>query len=291
MKKSGIGLLYTYGIRFAPLANNAAKSAGIPCMNIINGAGSLFISDGLAGAAKRMLILPYIRLSLRYSSRIVFQNTDDRALFTKLRLGRDTRYMTVRGSGVNTERFPVFPLPKAHVFGYLSRLNPEKGIDELLHAFETVLHSYPDARLRLAGEPDGIEGTKTEELLQRLCASGSAEYLGEISDVPAFLKTLRYFVFPSYREGTPRATLEAMSCGRPVITTDTPGCRETVKDGYNGLLVPVRDTQALAQAMLRFCEDEALTAQMGKNARAFVEEMFDVFVINHSLLGEVKNLY
>ncbi|MBQ6020641.1 MAG: glycosyltransferase, partial [Clostridia bacterium] len=165
IREKRIGLVYSYGIRFAPLANIAAKRAGIPCMNIINGAGSLFITQGTRGDVKRALILPYIRYSLSYSSLIVFQNEDDRALFSSLRLGKRERYLTVHGSGVNTERFPQAPLPKARVFGFLSRMNPEKGVDELLRAFERLLNDYPDAKLRLAGESDGIAGTKTESLL------------------------------------------------------------------------------------------------------------------------------
>ena len=197
VKENGIGLLYSYGIRFAPLVNNAAKQAGIPCMNVINGAGSLFITGGFKGKVKRALILPYIRVSLRHSSRVVFQNHDDRDMFLSLRLVREGQYINVRGSGVNTERFPQYPLPKELVFGYVSRLNPEKGIDELLRAFRNVLRTYPDAKLRLAGEPDGIEGTPAWTLLNDLCKQGSAEYLGEISDVPSFLQTIRCFVFPS----------------------------------------------------------------------------------------------
>ena len=291
VKEKHIGLLYSYGIRFAPLANNAAKQAGVPCMNVINGAGSLFITQGVKGDLKRLLILPYIRVSLKRSARVVFQNQDDRALFLSRRLAREEQIITVHGSGVNTGRFPVFPLPEERVFGFCSRLNPEKGIDELLRAFETVLRTYPDARLRLAGEPDGIENTPTEALLRRLCGTGAIEYLGEIDNVPEFLRTLRYFVFPSYREGTPRAVLEAMSCGRPVITTDAVGCRETVTDGYNGLLVKSRDDKTLAEAMLRFCGDDALTERMGRNARTVAEETFDVYAVNRALLDEVKKLY
>ena len=290
VKKQKIGLLYTYGIRFAPLANNAARRAGIPCMNVINGLGSLFITQGARGTLLRAVVLPYIRASLGYSSRMVFQNQDDRALFASLRLGKEARYLNVGGSGVNVQRFPVFPLPKERIFGYVSRLNPEKGIDELLRAFENVLKIYPDARLRLAGELDGI-APETKALLDRLCESGEAEYLGEISDVPSFLQTIRYFVFPSYREGTPRATLEAMSCGRPVVTTDTTGCRETVTDGDNGLLVKARDEATLRQAMLRFCEDDAMTERMGRRSREIAEERFDVYAVNRVLIGEIKKLY
>ena len=291
VREKHIGLLYSYGIRFAPLANNAAKQAGIPCMNVVNGAGSLFITQGTVGALKRLLILPYIRASLKYSSRVVFQNRDDRALFLSKRLVREEQVINVKGSGVNTERFPVAPLPKERVFGFCSRMNPEKGIAELLRAFEKVLRTYPDAKLRLAGESDGFEGTPTEALLDRLCGAGSVEYLGEVDDVPGFLSTLRYFVFPSYREGTPRAVLEAMSCGRPVITTDAVGCRETVTDGYNGLLVKPRDDDTLTDAMLRFCADDAMTEQMGRNARTVAENDFDVHAVNRVLLGEVQKLY
>ena len=290
IKEKRIGMLYSYGIRFAPLTDNTAKKAGIPCMNVINGAGSLFITQGFRGALQRLLILPDIRFSLRNSARVVFQNADDRSLFLSRRLVREAQTLQVRGSGVNTARFPVFPLPRETVFGYCSRLNPEKGIGELLWAFENVLSAYPDAKLRLAGEIDGIAGADLQRM-ERLCAAGSAEYLGEISDVPSFLRACRCFVFPSYREGTPRAVLEAMSCGRPVITTDAVGCRETVRDGYNGLLVPPRDADALRSAMLRFCAGEADAEAMGKNARRLAEERFDVFAVNRTLLAEVKKLY
>ncbi|MBR0510510.1 MAG: glycosyltransferase family 4 protein [Clostridia bacterium] len=292
VRELGVGLLFSYGIRFAPLANNAARSAGIPCMNVINGAGSLFGAEGAAGKLKRLAILPYIRFSLRYSSRIVFQNLDDRRQFASLRLGREARYLNVNGSGVNADRYPAYPLPEARIFGYTGRLNPEKGIGELLCAFEKVLETCPDAKLRLAGEPDGIADTPAQARLDRLCASGQVEYLGEIDDVPGFLRSIRYFVFPSYyREGTPRVILEAMSCARPVITTDATGCRETVRDGYNGLLVKARDVESLTAAMLRFCGDDDMTAEMGRNSRIFAKEKFDVYAVNRVLTDEIKKLY
>lgn len=290
VRERNIGLVYSYGIRFAPLANNCAKAAGIPCMNVINGAGNLFIAKGIKGAVKRALILPYIRYSLRYSSRIVFQNDDDREMFRALRLGRSDRYMNVNGSGVNTARFPVFPLPEDRVFGFLGRVNPEKGVDELLRAFKNVLAVYPDARLLIAGESDGIAGTPTETLLNGLCETGAAVYLGEISDTPEFFKKIRCFVFPSYREGTPRVNLEAMSCGRPVITTDATGCRETVTDGVNGILVKPRDVETLTNAMLRLCENGEEAAMMGQNSRKTAEIKFNVHNINSELIASVKEL-
>lgn len=283
-------LIYSYGIRFAPLANNAARAAGLPCMNVINGAGSLFISDGIAGKLRRRLVLPYIRLSLRRSSRVVFQNYDDRDLFLSLRLVKESQCLNVNGSGVNVERFPELPLPEQPVFGFCSRLNPEKGICELLRAFDAVHKEYPAARLLLAGEPDGIQGTPEEALLKRLCEEGSAEYAGEITDVVSFLGRCRYFVFPSYREGTPRATLEAMACGRPVITTDATGCRETVKNGENGLLVKPRDEDSLREAMLRFCGETLPVAEMGHASRKIAEERFNVFAVNRVLVEEICKL-
>ena len=289
VKKEGIGLVFSYGIRFAPLANNSARRAGVPCMNVINGLGNLFIADGAAGAVKRAAILPYIGASLGYSSAIVFQNRDDREVFRSMRLGRESCYMSVRGSGVNTSRFPVLPLPEERVFGFLSRMNPEKGICELVSAFKTVLKDYPDAKLLLAGEQDGISPSCQAEL-DGLIEQGSAEYLGEISDVISFYRRIRYFVFPSYREGTPRVSLEAASCGRPVITTDAVGCRETVRDGYNGLLVTPRDSGTLAGAMLRFCAEPELAERMGRNARGFIEDNFDVYSVNAELIKKIKEI-
>ncbi|MCR5783506.1 MAG: glycosyltransferase family 4 protein [Clostridia bacterium] len=289
VSQDAIGLLFSYGIRFAPLANNSAKRAGIPCINVINGLGNLFIERGKSGAAKRAAILPYLKASLSYSSRIIFQNYDDRDLFYSLKLGSPHQYLNVCGSGVNTARYPVCPLPHKKVFGFLSRLNPEKGIHELLSAFENVLTQYPDVRLILAGELDGIR-SETEDLLGKLIESGSADYLGEIDDVRPFFNEVRYFVFPSYREGTPRVNLEAMSCGRPIITTDAPGCRETVRDGVNGLLVKVRDVETLEKAMLRFCDDDDMTARMAEQSRKIAEEKFDVHSVNRILLGEIQKV-
>ncbi|MCR5042127.1 MAG: glycosyltransferase family 4 protein [Clostridia bacterium] len=281
-----VRLLFSYGIRFAPLVNISAKAAGVPCVNVINGAGSLFITQGLQGAAKRSVILPYIRSALDYSSRIFFQNSDDLELFASLRLGKRERYVQVDGSGVNTQRFPALPLPKERVFGYLGRVNPEKGFCELLDAFRFVHDRFPDARLLIAGELDGI-GSETQLLLDKLTARGAAEYLGEIDDVASFMERIRYFVFPSYREGTPRVTLEAMSCARPIITTDAVGCRETVRDGFNGLLVKPGDVATLADAMLLFCSDDALTEKMGMNSRSLAVEKFDVFKTNRVLIDTV----
>ncbi len=291
VKQRNIGMLFSYGIRFAPLTNNAARQAKVPCINVINGAGNLFIAEGFTGKLKRRLVFPYIRASLKYSSCVVFQNEDDLRQFLSLRLVKKAQTIQVHGSGVNTGRFPLLPLPRERVFGFLSRLNPEKGITELLQAFERVTEAYPDARLKLAGETDGIEGTPAQELLDRLCKNGSAEYMGEISDVPSFMRSIRCFVFPSYREGTPRAVLEAMSCGRPVITTNAIGCRETVTEGYSGTLVPPRDARALYDAMLCFCDETFNAEEMGRNARAAAEEKFDVYAVNRALLGEIQKRY
>ncbi len=291
VRRYEIGLLFSFGIRFAPLCAGSAKRAGIPCINVINGLGHLFVEHGAAGLALRTAVLPYLRTSLRYSSRIVFQNYDDRKLFGQFKVGSPRQFMNVCGSGVNTGRFPVCPLPEERIFGFLSRMNPEKGIQELLSAFPKVLSEYPDARLILAGELDGLL-PESEVQLGRLIDNGAVEYLGEIDDVLSFFKKIRYFVFPSfYREGTPRVNLEAMSCGRPVITTDSPGCRETVQDGVNGLLVKPRDVASLENAMLRFCADDEMTAQMGVQSRKIAEEKFDIFKVNNKLLGEIKKLY
>lgn len=291
IKKRGIGLLYSYGIRNAPLVNLAAKKAGVPCINTINGAGSLFISDGVKGELKRMLIQPYISMCLRYSSRVFFQNSDDRELFVSRHLVDETKCIQVCGSGVNTSRFPVYPLPEGRIFGYCSRLNPEKGIYEMLSAFSDVIKKYPDAFLRLAGELDGIDGTPAAEIMDELIKSGHAEYLGEISDVPGFQKSIGCFVFPSYREGLPRAVLEAMSCGRPVITTDVTGCKETVIDGYNGILVKVKDIPTLRDAMLSFCNGTVSAEEMGKNSRTLAEQKFNVYAVNRIIIDEIKKFY
>jgi glycosyltransferase involved in cell wall biosynthesis len=170
-------------------------------------------------------------------------------------------------------------------FLMIGRLILEKGVIDFVEAARRVRFACPGVRFVLVGGLDPKPGSLTKEDVRAWVAEGIIEWAGEVGDVRPFLREASAFVLPSYREGVPRSTQEAMAIGRAVITTDVPGCRVTVRDGVNGFLVPPRDPEALARAMMRFVHDRELAVTMGAESRRIAEADFDVHVVNARLLG------
>jgi len=170
------------------------------------------------------------------------------------------------------------------VFLFIGRLLREKGVEELVEAARIVRASHPNVRVRLAGGFDVNPGSFDTDHVARHAWHDAVELLGHITDVSGELARSTVFVLPSWREGKPRSTQEALAMGRAVITTDVPGCRDTVIDGQNGFLVPLRSPAALAAAMLRFVEDPDLAAIMGARSRALAEKQFDTRKINAGII-------
>ena len=214
-------------------------------------------------------------------------------------VGYDQHIVQVPGSGVDINHFRQQPLPKgATVFLMVARMMRDKGVYEFVRAAEIVREKYPDAIFRLLGklETDNPTGVPEEQCLA-WAKSGLIEYLPETRDVRPHLAEASIFVLPSYyREGLPRTLLEALAVGRPLLTTDMPGCREPVDVGLNGWLVPPRDSDALAERMIAMIENPDMVAEMAKNSRARAVERYDVEKVNQTLLecmlltkGDTKN--
>ena len=165
----------------------------------------------------------------------------------------------------------------------IARLLREKGIFEYVEAARAVKCQYPQARFILLGGLDPNPGALSREKAQSWVDERVVEWPGHVAVRP-WLEQASVYVLPSYREGVPRSTQEALAMARPVITTDVPGCRETVIEGDNGFLVPVRDTKALAAKMVTFIENPTLIARMGKRSRELAEKRFDVHKINAELV-------
>jgi glycosyltransferase involved in cell wall biosynthesis len=196
-----------------------------------------------------------------------------------------TKAIVVAGSGVNTADFAQTPLPEAPVFLLMARLIPEKGIREYVAAARTVRRSTPDARFLLAGWVESRHGAISMAELESWREEGVVEYLGVLDDVRAAIARAAVYVLPSYyREGVPRSILEAMSMGRPIITTNLPGCRETVRSDENGILVEPRDAASLASAMLRLASNSAARASMGEASRRLAEGRFATEHVNAAML-------
>lgn len=260
----------------------AARLLGIPVISMVTGVGYMMIE---AAGLKRRLVQGFARrlyaAALSGNRAVIFQNDDDVADFVNAGIVASAKVRTVRGSGVNLDHFAPVPLPQAPVFLMISRLLVTKGVREYAAAAAAVRRQYPEARFLLVGGPDnGPDGIPEGEAAQWK----DVEYLGVKPDVRPSIAEAAVYVLPSYREGTPRSVLEAMAMARPVITTDVPGCRETVRDGENGILVPARDAEALRDAMIRMIEDKEAREHMAQASLRMVRELFDVRKVNQDLL-------
>ncbi|MDK9688104.1 glycosyltransferase family 4 protein [Halomonas sp. LC1] len=254
---------------------------------LITGLGYAFTGEavGKRGLVQRLARGLYTQ-ALKRANLVFFQNPDDEALFRELGLLKaSVPSCVVNGSGIDTRRFDVVPLTnQAPTFLLIARLLGDKGIREYVAAAAHVRERYPKAVFRLVGGLDENPDSITRQELDQWVAEGNIEYLGRLEDVRPAIAGCSVYVLPSYREGTPRTVLEAMAMGRAIITTDAPGCRETVVEGDNGLLVPVKSVEALATAMQRFIEHPELAMSMGKRSRAIAEKKYDVHKVNAVML-------
>lgn len=227
------------------------------------------------------------RFALSRAHLVLFQNPDDQALFVKEGLLQDyTVSAVVAGSGVDLDHFSPLPTPK-NDFGFLmiGRLLRDKGVEEFARAALCLKQRYPHVRFDLVGYIDPSPASLTVEELDRF-VQGGLNYVGRLEDVRPALANCNVYVLPStYREGVPRSVLEAMSVGRAIITTDMPGCRETVVEGINGFLVPPRDADSLMEAMDRLISDPELANRMGVESRQLAEQKFDVHKVNADILA------
>jgi glycosyltransferase involved in cell wall biosynthesis len=280
-------LVLTYTIKPVIYGSLAARVAGVPRVcSIITGLGYSFGTATWRQRALNPVVRSLFRFALSHNEVVFFQNPDDLRQFVDAGLASDRQAVLVNGSGVDLEHFRVAPLPEGTpVFLLTTRLLWEKGVGEYVAAARSLKAKYPTARFRLLGPLDPNPAAVSRVQLDAWTTEGVIEYLGSTNDVRPAIADASVFVLPSaYREGTPRSILEAMSMGRPIITTDAPGCRETVRRDENGFLVPMSDWTALADAMERFLRDPERVAPMGARSRAIAEEKYDVHLVNRMMM-------
>jgi glycosyltransferase involved in cell wall biosynthesis len=288
LRRLGPDLLFAYTSKPVIYGTIAARLARVPrVFALITGLGYAFTGSGeLARRLTRQVTSVLYRASLRATDGIFFQNPDDLDEFRRRAIVSDRqRLYRVNGSGVDSSHFRCSPPPLAPpTFLLIARLLRDKGIYEYVEAARRLRPRYPAARFRLLGPTDSNPAAVSPRDLAAWRAEGVIEYFPETSDVRPHLAASTAYVLPSYREGMPRTVLEAMSTGRAIITTDAPGCRETVIPGDNGFLVPVGNAAALADAMERLIVEPALARTFGARSRALAEERFDVRRINAEML-------
>lgn len=281
---------FSYAAKTNAWGMPAAALAGIPIrIAMVEGLGYAFTdgSDGRRNFRQRLLaglLAMLYRLAFQCAHKVVALNPDDaRDLQSLCGLGPE-KIELLGGIGVPLEDWPPHPPHLSPVtFTLVARMLREKGVFEFIEAARRVRQHHPDARFHLLGGLDSNPGAIRTETIAAWVEEGLVEWPGQV-DVKPWLARCSVFVLPSYREGVPRSTQEAMAMARPVITTDVPGCRETVEDGVNGFMVPPRDVATLAQAMERFIREPALIGQMGKESRRLAEARFDVREANRRLM-------
>jgi glycosyltransferase involved in cell wall biosynthesis len=284
-RKPDVVLAYTIKpVIWAGLALRGSKNVGFYAL--ITGLGFAFQGQSKLRRALTVLASFLYRSSLKNSAGIIFQNPDDQSMFVRQKIADPYRCHIVQGSGVDLQQFPAVPPPsQGVVFLTMARLIAAKGLREFARAAELVKKKYPEAVFKLLGSVDPSPDRVPLEEVTYWQKSGILEYLGSTDDVRAILKECHIYVLASYHEGMPRTVLEAMATGRPILTTDAPGCRETVIQGENGYLVPVGDPKALAERMIWFIENRMEWNRMGRRSRELAEEHFDVHEVTRQLLA------
>ncbi|MEH6784695.1 MAG: glycosyltransferase family 4 protein [Alcanivorax jadensis] len=289
---SKINAEYVFGYTVKPVIYGTLASwvARIPNrFALITGLGYAF--TGEPTGPRRLLrrfIQSLYRFSLSRADKVFFQNPDDESLFRELGLLKQSvPSCIVNGSGVDVSEYQVSQLPSQPVFLLIARLLGDKGVREYAAAAMEVRSSYPNARFLLVGWIDDNPDAISQSELDGWVEDGVIEYLGKLSDVRPAISKSSIYVLPSYREGTPRTVLEAMAMGRAIITTDAPGCRETVVDADNGFLVPVQNVSALVDAMVKMVLSPETVASMGRRSRLIAEEKYDVHNVNAVMLREM----
>ena len=257
---------------------------------LIAGVGSVFLSDSMKSRIIKRILCAEYRFGLRKCPYIFFQNQDDVNLFAESRIIRKQRIAILRGSGVNLDKFQVQKLPQQFRILCIARLIKDKGVFEYLEACKEIKKRHPEIRCLLVGPYDTNPSAIQPEELNSYLADGTVEYFGEQSDVRPFFADASVFILPSYREGTPKTVLEAMASGRAIITTNAPGCRETVTDGVNGFLVPVKDIKSIVEAVEQLYANPALLKRMAESGRKMVEELFDVKKVNQTIAETMRLL-
>lgn len=229
------------------------------------------------------------KLALYFNQIVLFQNQDDQRLFQHKKMLKSTPSIVINGSGVNLEYFyHEVQLPENITFMMMGRLLKDKGIYEYIEAAKLIKASHPHVTFNLVGWIDENPSSITEQELNAWCNEGLITFLGKLDDVRNSLKTTSVFVLPSYREGTPRSVLEAMSMGRAIITTDAPGCRETVIHGKNGFLIPIKNLDQLVVSMKKFIDNPTLVDDFGRKSRTIAIEKYDVYRVNHTILSALR---
>ncbi len=273
-------IVFTFMLKPNTFGVLAAKKAGIKNIySMVEGAGDVFINNGLKWKLIRKVVCSLYKKAFKNSKKVFFLNNDDKTEFIQRKLVKAEQCEIIHGIGVDLEKFAYKPIKNNRTFLMVARMLKTKGVYEYCKCARIVKQKYPDAIFNYLG----AEGTVTLADIKEYIDDGSINYLGTTTDVRPYYEDCSAYVLPSYREGMPFSVMEAEAIGRAIITSDTNGCRDTVVDGKNGFLVSVGNVDELARKVILCIERPEEAEQIGKNARTFAEENFDEKKINEEL--------
>lgn len=270
----------------------AARMAGIPVINNVSGLGTVFLNNNLSSKVAMGLY----KIAFRSPFKVFFQNSEDRDLFIRKKLVKEKITQVIPGSGVNLDRFAFQPYRRQEPFVFLmaSRLIHDKGLYEYLEACNIVYAKYGDqveCWLQGAAADSAAAGIPKEDV-ENILGRYAVKYFPFTDRIEEFLRKADVVVLPSYREGVSRMLLESAAMGKPLIATDVPGCREIVKNEYNGLLCKVKDANDLSRAMIELFErNESELKTMGENSRQLVEDEFSDAIVTTTYLQAIKKAF
>jgi len=288
LKRIKPNTVLSYAIKPVIYGSLAANLVRIPRIySMITGLGYIFTDTSFKQCILSLLVKNLFRFALRNNRAILFQNPDDLKFFQQANLlSKNVKPVLINGSGVDIVKY-YFSEPKLKPISFLliARLIWNKGIKEYVTAARILKDKYPDVKFKILGPFDSNPAAVKITYIEEWVKEGIIGYLGQTDDVRPYIANCSVYVLPSYyREGTPRSILEAMSMGKPIITTNAPGCRETVVEGINGFLIPVKNSGALAQVMENFIIRPDIIAKMGIKSREIAKKKYDVKKVNKVIL-------
>lgn len=274
-----LDILHTFTAKPNIYGTIAGRLAKVPhIINLVEGLGSFYLENDLKSRLVRTLIETLYRQTFKLANTVMFVNRDDPAYLASRKVITPEKIFIIKGVGIDTNKWS--PLPKENGstrVTMIARALTHKGVLEFIEAAKILTKKFPTVSFQYVGSPDeGNPFSVTETFMQ---TQSSIHYLGHQTNIRHILAQSDIFVLPSYREGLPRTTMEAMSMGLPIITTDVVGCRETVENAINGFIVPPKDSLALAKAIEHLLKDENLRKKMGKKSRLKAVQEFDIATI------------
>lgn len=280
-KREKPDIVHLVGLKTMLWGSLACKFAGVKAMvSAVCGLGVLFDEKHADSMMTRGILKVLRATHNRKHTKVIFQNNDDKAIFQNAKIMTEEQCAFTNGSGINLQNYDYTPEPAGEPIKviFTARMVEDKGTMVLIDAAKKLESEYKGrVQFLLCGGLDSNPNGITKEMLESKCDGEYVQWLGYRKDVLGLLKKSHIMAFPSwYREGLPKSVIEAEAIGRPVVTTDSVGCRDTVIDGKNGFMIPIKDSDALAEALKKLIDDSELRQTMGRNAREFAVSKFDI---------------